>query len=86
MKSALLTRSLAHTAVESLWKRKGECMYVRNEHGGRQKGVSVSKGKEKEETRTIGSTAISSINDDGVKVGTPESYRNCRCTTARHRN
>jgi hypothetical protein len=43
MRSALLARSHERTAVGSLWKREGECMYVRNDHGERQKGVLVNK-------------------------------------------
>ena len=42
MRSALVARSHARTAVGSLWKREGEWMYVRNERGERQKGVLVT--------------------------------------------
>lgn len=48
-----------------------------------ERKASEQGGKEKEEAQTIGSTVISSINVDGVNVGTPESYRNCRCGTTR---
>ena len=47
MRSALLARSYARTAVGSLWKRQGECMYVRNEHGERQRECKGAR-KEKE--------------------------------------
>ncbi len=45
MRSALQARSHARTAVGSLWKREGEYMYVRKEHGEHQEGVLVSKAR-----------------------------------------